>query len=117
MPTSVRPVSSQGISLVVLDALRGMAALYVMLGHGRWLLWSGYSDFADSGSHGLSLVIAVLASSLRYGHQAVLLFFLISGFVIHYRQASGIARGADGQLDLGGFAWRRLRRLSPPLVL
>ncbi len=29
-------------SLVFLDAMRGLAAVYVMIGHARWLLWEGY---------------------------------------------------------------------------
>src|SRR5665213_1414486 len=30
--------------LQFLDGLRGLAALYVMVGHARWLLWEGYRE-------------------------------------------------------------------------
>jgi hypothetical protein len=39
----------------------------------------------------LGPALAVLSSGLRYSRQAVLLFFLISGFCVHYRQARELA--------------------------
>jgi peptidoglycan/LPS O-acetylase OafA/YrhL len=65
---------------------------------------------------------AALSQTLRFGHQAVLVFFLISGFCIHYGQAKAAANRPPGEaarwlpLDLGSYAWRRLRRLYPPLL-
>jgi peptidoglycan/LPS O-acetylase OafA/YrhL len=58
-----------------------------------------------------------MSASLTFGHQAVLLFFLISGFCIHYRQARSLARSGDGHMNLKSYTWRRLRRLYPPLLL
>jgi hypothetical protein len=37
--------------LTVLDALRGLAAVYVMLGHAGGFLWAGYQDYALVGGH------------------------------------------------------------------
>jgi peptidoglycan/LPS O-acetylase OafA/YrhL len=97
--------------------LRGLAALYVMLGHARWLLWASQHEYAASAPSKVGSVLAVLSASLTFGHQAVLLFFLISGFCIHYRQARSLATSGDGRMNLKSYAWRRLRRLYPPLLL
>jgi peptidoglycan/LPS O-acetylase OafA/YrhL len=109
------------LDLGVLDALRGLTALYVVLHHAEWLLWSPALG-AASGVGKLGLTIAT--SSLLFGHQAVLIFFLISGFCIHHSQAKRLATGAAASngrkvlpLDLSSYAWRRARRLVPPLVL
>jgi peptidoglycan/LPS O-acetylase OafA/YrhL len=97
--------------------LRGLAALYVMLGHARWLLWASQHEYAASAPSKVGSALAVLSASLTFGHQAVLLFFLISGFCIHYRQARSLATSGDGRMNLKSYAWRRLRRLYPPLLL
>jgi peptidoglycan/LPS O-acetylase OafA/YrhL len=108
------------LDLGVLDALRGLTALYVVLHHAQWLLW--WPDVSAVHHGVLPHIQAALAQTLRFGHQAVLVFFLISGFCIHYGQAKAAAHRPPGQavrwlpLDLGSYAWRRLRRLYPPLL-
>jgi peptidoglycan/LPS O-acetylase OafA/YrhL len=91
----------------VLDLVRGLAAVYVVAFHAVHLLWSNLP--AD----GLSPAGAVVQMLFGFGHQAVLLFFLVSGFCIHYGQARSGAR----RIDVARFAWRRTRRLYPPLLL
>src|SRR5687768_9008588 len=108
------------IGLPVLDALRGVLALYVVLFHAWGLLWLGGLSPESSSlpTSGIAHVLALLATNLRFGHQAVLVFFLISGFCIHHRQAGARAAGGGAQaahLPLRSFAARRLRRLYPPL--
>src|SRR2546430_5302423 len=112
------------VSLAVLDTLRGLAALYVMLGHARWLLWAGYHEYVASDGWVLGRILAVSSGVFRFGHQAVLLFFLISGFCIHYRQARIIPAARDSRespppalLNIQSYAWRRFRRLYPPLLV
>ena len=110
------------VSLSVLDALRGLAALYVMLSHARSFLWIGQREFAATGEHGLPFVAAAASASLVYAHQAVCLFFLISGFCIHYRQAKALSqRGPgvtpDSGFNLKSFARRRFKRLYPTLLV
>ncbi|WP_457595306.1 acyltransferase family protein [Hydrogenimonas sp.] len=57
------------MKLIKLEALRGAAALYVLLHH-------TISDLTVSGVH-IGLIFS-------FGQEAVILFFLLSGFVIHY---------------------------------
>lgn len=110
------------MSLSVLDALRGLAALYVMLSHARWFLWATHKEYLESGQHGFGTVLATLSASLDYSHHAVLLFFLLSGFCIHYRQATLLSTANESLkkrklLDIRSFARRRIKRLYPALLV
>jgi peptidoglycan/LPS O-acetylase OafA/YrhL len=110
------------MSLLVLDALRGLAALYVMVSHARWFLWATHKEYLESGQHGVGTVFATLSASLDYSHHAVLLFFLLSGFCIHYRQAKLLSTANESLknrklLDIRSFAWRRIKRLYPALLV
>lgn len=104
-------------SLTFLDGLRGIAALYVMIGHARWFLWEGGSAFAaHSGNYSLPEKAQVYFFGLfKYGHQMVLFFFVLSGFVIHLKQAKSIQR--SGTINLDGYLWKRFKRIFPPLIV
>lgn len=117
MVTQVDRRRDARVNLVVLDALRGLAALYVMLAHARWLLWSGYGEYTAQTHSALGLSLVTLAGAVRYGHAAVLLFFLISGFCIHYRWAQATALSKAGGFDVGSYTKRRFIRLFPPLLV
>jgi peptidoglycan/LPS O-acetylase OafA/YrhL len=80
-------------NLTKLEALRGFAALYVFLGH----VFKGHSKFLDL--------------ALSFGQEAVMLFFLLSGFVIYY---SSHAKPDESFRDY--FA-RRWIRIYPIFVL
>ncbi len=108
--------------LAILDTLRGLAALYVMLGHAFGLLVASTSDPSIAGS--TPVLASVGRGAFRWIHEAVLLFFVISGFCIHYRQASLLARPGVTRpiqiwswFDVRGYGFRRFRRLFPPLAL
>src|SRR5438874_2011725 len=94
------------MNLRVLDGLRGLTALYVLLYHANGLLWTGAT--ADGAP-----LTWLLQNVFSFGHQAVLLFFLISGFCIHHRQA----HKRSTRVQVVQFAGRRARRLYPPLLL
>lgn len=74
--------------LVKLDALRGLAACYVLVTH---------------------IVREPRFVALRFGQEAVMLFFLLSGFVIHHATC---VRGA-GEQHFGAYLIRRVRRIYP----
>src|SRR5260221_6199720 len=82
-----------------LDALRGLLACYVVMGHARWLLWAGFSEWNKRSHHAWTNVLAYASASLRYGHEAVMVFFVLSGFFIHLRTAQRMATGKSPVLD------------------
>jgi peptidoglycan/LPS O-acetylase OafA/YrhL len=102
-----------------LDGLRGLAALYVVIHHARYLLHEGYSEgyLRHPETYSLlekSMVYALAA--FRWGHEAVLFFFVLSGFVIHLRYAREAIERPERRFGLGGYLLRRARRLYPPLL-
>lgn len=121
MIASVRSRASSGGTIPVrsfdlraFDGLRGLAALYIVAHHARIDLWEGSHRALASG--GFAALLAFATVPLRYGAEVVLLFFLLSGFVIHLRQAQSLARGERPRLDAIGFFRRRAKRLVPPLL-
>jgi len=87
-----------------LDGLRGLAALLVLVAHAAQLFWL---PFVAPGS----AVVDVFATAARH---AVLVFFLLSGYLI----AHGIRRNraAGGCFDFRSYLLARLARLWPPLA-
>jgi peptidoglycan/LPS O-acetylase OafA/YrhL len=81
--------------VVALDAARGSAACYVALYH--------VATARQWNTHGVGLL-------LRFGQEAVLIFFLLSGFVI-------FANERIRALHPYGYFWRRLRRIYPALLV
>lgn len=62
---------------VHLDMARGVAALAVLVGHVRGLFFIDYHDLARH-----SLPVAAIYAATALGHQAVIVFFVLSGFFI-----------------------------------
>ena len=87
------------VNLRFLDGFRGLAALYVMLFH----LYN---------SEGLPHVLAFSLSWLRFGHYAVSVFIVLSGYCLMLP----IARSETGQMQRGtwDFFRRRAKRILPP---
>lgn len=106
-------------STAFLHGLRGLAAVYVMLGHARWLLWEGFTEGFAKHPEQYSLLgkLGAYASLvLYYGHQAVIFFFVLSGFVIHLRYAKALQQAANPttvKFDYVPYLWRRWRRIYP----
>lgn len=95
---SSRPVRKRS-RLWYLEALRGIAALHVMLNH----VFNSY----------LNVKHAFWNSPFRFGQEGVLIFFLLSGFVICYSHGTRDA-------DPGGFKtylFKRGRRIYPIFIL
>lgn len=89
-----------------LDALRAGAAGLVLLSHARSLV------FRDAGP-GLSWPAALFYGVSGLGHQAVIVFFALSGLVV---TTSMLRLAASGRWSLPGFAATRLVRLWIVLV-
>lgn len=105
-------------SLSFLDGLRGLAALYVAMGHARWLLWEGgdnYKQMAHTYS-AFEKMLAIGMSVFKYGHEMVLFFFVLSGFVIHLRYSIQLSKGEKAPFTFGSYFFKRLRRIMPPYL-
>lgn len=113
---SKQPARINNLNLKSLDALRGFLAVYVVAGHCRWLLWTGYTSWSQL-SHPLwQTPLALFSSLLRYGHEAVIVFFVLSGLFIHLRVSQQLAESNPVRFDLPKFFRRRGHRLIPPYV-
>jgi peptidoglycan/LPS O-acetylase OafA/YrhL len=106
--------------LIFLDGLRGLAAFYVMVEHARWLLWEGFTEGYLKHPEAYPLPAKLLVYFMlifSFGHQAVLLFFVLSGFVIHLRYAQQIEQqGSAARFDWRAYMLRRIKRLYPPFL-
>ncbi len=82
-----------------LDALRGLAALSVLLLHYKWLAPEGARPFENG-----------LAWVYEYGRFAVPLFYMLSGYIFFAAYAAPIG---EGRIDGRTFFWLRASRLYP----
>lgn len=106
-------------NLRFIDGMRGLAALYVMVGHARWLLWEGYSEGYlrhPQAYGGVDRGAMYFFSMFRFGHEAVMFFFVLSGFLIHLRLASRYSKGDLSDENWGLYVLRRTKRIYPPLI-
>lgn len=91
----------KGKRILSIEAIRGGAAIYVMLGH-IVQLYQIPSHFPH--------YEFFIKTIFGYGHQAVLLFFIVSGFSITY--SSSIANLSDFNA-LKEYLFKRFRRIYP----
>jgi peptidoglycan/LPS O-acetylase OafA/YrhL len=91
------------VRLDFLDGLRGLAALYVVLYHASHELWI---------KDGLPAIAQQAVKVLSYGHFAVAVFIVLSGYCLMLP----VVRSSGHELSGGftAFAWRRARRILPP---
>lgn len=89
-----------------LDALRLIAALIVLLGHFS-PPWPG---FLGDDAVGWARALRGVMSCLYNGPAAVIVFFVISGFCIHFRQREG------RRLDVVPYLVRRILRIGLPAM-
>ena len=110
------PVKTKApINTSILNGIRGLAALYVLIGHARWLLWEGYNGgylLHPKNYNLLTKILVYVLAIFGKGHDAVILFFVLSGFVIHY---SNIKQNKN-KIDLTDYFKRRFLRIYPPLI-
>ncbi len=97
-----------------LDILRGLLALYVVGHHVRMLFWTDYALWTAQPHPWWANALVILGSVFRWGNEAVLLFFVLSGFFIHLRVAQQLAAGEPIKFNLRDYFNRRAHRLLPP---
>jgi peptidoglycan/LPS O-acetylase OafA/YrhL len=101
--------------MVCFEAIRGLAALAVLIGHFILALWPGVAFREGLGWNELPGAVQLLAAFpgkyLWDGHMAVSIFFVLSGFVLSliYFQRGGTAA-------IGSAAVRRYPRLMLPIA-
>ena len=100
-----------GGRLQSIDALRGVAALGVVLYHAVIQT----SNAVPGNLFRWPVKLLQLGSS--FGYIGVFLFFVISGFCIHLRWAKSRANGESQSIEFGSFWRRRIRRLYPPYLI
>jgi len=88
------------------EGLRGVAALYVFLYH----VWQ--AGVAHAGAT-LGVLLPLTLPWLQFGHFAVSIFIVISGYCL----GLPVAMRSDRSMDVAKFARRRARRLGPAYVL
>ena len=106
--TVEKPAFKDTTASVLLDLLRGLAALLVLFGHWRNLL---FIDYPQLTSHKLMLIIPYVLTSA--GHQAVVIFFVLSGYLISGSIFRSFARN---QWSWSGYLTHRIVRLWVVLI-
>jgi len=91
-----------------LDMLRGLAAFAVLVGHLRALVF-----FSGSKQPDLSFVGQFFFFSTSLGHQAVIVFFALSGFLVG---GSAFRQILEGRWQITGYWTRRISRLGTVLI-
>ncbi len=85
-------LKKQVVNFSILDALRGIAALYVCVAHARGLLWMGMSQYIKIYPYNYwqfnDYVIAAFMSLTKLSGEFVIFFFVLSGFSIAHSLAS-----------------------------
>ena len=97
-------------SVVALDLLRGLAAITVLLVHVRG---SSFVEYGALPEHSKTVFVAILFGLTRLGQEAVLVFFVLSGFLVG---GSLIDRARLGTFDHSKYAIDRCTRILLPLV-
>lgn len=110
-------MEAQNSKLESLHILRGLAAFYVMVGHVRWLLIAPNADFFKTPVSGLDKFLIYLVSIFRFGHEAVFVFFLLSGFVIHLSISKQIVLTGKLKFTFKDYFFKRFRRIYPPFIV
>jgi peptidoglycan/LPS O-acetylase OafA/YrhL len=110
----MKPINSQPLiegRLQSIDAMRGVAALGVVLYHA--ILQTHNAVPANF----FRWPVKFLQFLSSFGYVGVFLFFVISGFCIHLQWAKSRANQQHQSLQFGSFWKRRIRRLYPPYLI
>jgi peptidoglycan/LPS O-acetylase OafA/YrhL len=103
--------SWNGGRLAGIDALRGMAALGVVIYHAVWQAGNNVPQNL------LKWPVVFIHSISSFGYVGVFLFFVISGFCIHLQWAKAQAADKPYEIKFIAFWKRRFRRLYPAYII
>ena len=92
----------------ILDLVRGTSALLVMLGHLRGFIFVDYGDLERAG-----ILTKLFYFATGLGHQAVMVFFVLSGYFVGGSVVAGLR---NGNFTWRGYAAVRLTRLWMVLI-
>ncbi|MGH2501885.1 MAG: acyltransferase family protein [Ktedonobacterales bacterium] len=101
--TQAARATASGARLGFVDSMRALAALYVVLSHMVLEVWQ-YNNPPDGAPQ-------LLAMPFSYGHYAVSVFIVLSGFSL---MLPVTRHGERMPWSVGGFLWRRAKRILPP---
>lgn len=93
-----------------LDALRFIAAFMVLLSHARNTFFPEFGCLPPDQQNIFSMGFTMFC---RMGHEAVIIFFVLSGFLVGGR---GFERVKNGSMNVSSYAIDRFSRIYPPLV-
>jgi peptidoglycan/LPS O-acetylase OafA/YrhL len=97
-------------SLVAFDLMRGLASTAVLLFHVRGSVFFEYTSFAPNER---TTLVTILFGLTRLGPEAVLVFFVLSGFLVG---GQIIERTKNGTFKLVPYAIDRCTRIFLPLI-
>jgi peptidoglycan/LPS O-acetylase OafA/YrhL len=97
-------------SLIALNLMRGLAAVAVLLSHSRGDSFVIYGALPAS-QHGIAAQLFFAAT--RLGHEAVMIFFVLSGFLVG---GQVLTRLKEDRFGLEEYALDRVTRIFIPLV-
>jgi len=91
-----------------LDLIRGLAALLVLLGHTRSDMFAPFTDLSNKNIYSF-----LFYGITRLGHEAVIVFFILSGFLV----GGGIIRDIKmNKFNIYTYAIKRATRIFVPLI-
>lgn len=111
-PAPAKVVVNQATSQF-LDLSRWFAAFVVVLCHVRGLVLADYGDIAGPPS----LAVKAIYFAAGFGHEAVVVFFVISGFLVGGRSTVKAARGRFSMLDYVVHRFARIYIVLAPALL
>lgn len=101
-----------------LDGIRGLTALYVLIHHARLALTQSYHNGLSSHPEKYTWYDKLMVyafSPFKFGHEAVIIFFVLSGFVIHLKQSDKAYNFEN--FKVLAYLKKRLIRIYPTLIV